>query len=417
MVVNVQNEFLSLLIALGLGLLVGLQRERTKARLAGVRTFALITLFGTLCAILGDIAGEWIIGAGLVGVAAASAIGNLFSLRQGNGSPGVTTEIAMLVMFGVGALLLHGPRPVAVAIGGGVAVLLHAKPMLHSLVAKLGDADVHAIMQFAIVTLVILPVLPDREYGPYGVLNPRHIWLMVALVVGISLAGYLLYRFYNGSGGVALAGLLGGLISSTATTVSYARRAKESPEGPVAGLLAVIMIASTVVYGRVLTEIGLVAPAFLPEAAGPIGVAAGVSAMLAVAMWWRARQNGGGLGEQKNPSELKSALVFGGLYALILLAVAAAKANLGDAGLYGVAAVSGLTDMDSITLSVSRMVEEQGLEASTAWRCVLIAAMSNMVAKGAIVGMIGGMRLFKPIAVLFGIKLVVVTGVVLAWPW
>ncbi len=414
---DVPEAFIALVISLGLGLLVGMQRERSKSRLGGIRTFALITVFGSVCALLGHSAGMWVIAAGLLAVALAILAGNLFSYRAGEGSPGITTEVAMALMFAVGALLVTGPREVAVVVGASVAIILYSKPVLHGLVTRLGDDDVRAIMQFALVSLVILPVVPNETFGPYKVLNPQNVWLMVSLVVGISLAGYLLYRIVGNRMGLALAGVLGGLISSTATTVSYARRARTTPSDTgQAGFIAVIMIAGTIVYGRVLVEIGAVAPSFLGVAAGPIGVVAGVGALLALITWLRAARNADGLGEQKNPTELRAAIIFAGLYALILVAVAAARENLGDAGLYAVAGLSGLTDMDSITLSVSRMVQEQKLEPVTAWRCIVIAAMSNMVAKLCIIGVLGGARLLKPMSLLFGIKLVVAAGVVLLWP-
>ncbi len=409
------NELLSLLISLGLGLLVGMQRERTKSRLGGIRTFALITIFGTLSALLVPVAGQWIIAAGLVGVAMAAAIGNLFALRDGNGSPGVTTEIAMLAMFGVGALMPSGPKEVAVAVGAGIAILLNAKPVLHGVVEKLGDQDVRAIMQFSLITLIILPVLPNQTFGPFNVLNPHNIWLMVVLVVGMSLGGYLIYRFLGESVGLPLAGLLGGLISSTATTVTYARRAAESPAA-VPAAVAIIMIAASVVYARVLIEISVAAPSLLPKAAGPLLVIAGTSVVLAIVAWLRCRKNRDGLGGHQNPTELKSALVFGAIYAVVLVAVAAAKHFFGETGLYGVAMISGLTDMDAITLSASRMVTEGQVQPESAWRAIVLAAMSNNVFKTAVVGLLGGWRLMKPVICYVAIKLTVAAAVLIFWP-
>ncbi|MBX3357745.1 MAG: MgtC/SapB family protein [Phycisphaeraceae bacterium] len=409
------NDFWNLLISLGLGLLIGMQRERTKPRLGGIRTFALIAIFGSLCAMLTSLTGGWAVAAGLLGVTATAAIGNLFALREGRGSPGVTTEIAMLATFGVGALVPSGHREVAIAIGAGIAILLNAKPVLHGVVAKLGDQDVRAIMQFALITLIILPVLPNETFGPFDVLNPHNIWLMVVLVVGMSLGGYLVYRFIGETAGLPLAGILGGLISSTATTVSYSRRAAENPKA-VPAAVAIIMIAGTVVYGRVLVEIGVTAPSLLPHAAGPVLTVALTSVILAVVAWRRTRNGTDGLGDQKNPTELKSALVFGGIYAAVLLAVAAAKHTLGDKGLYAVALVSGLTDMDAITLSSSRLVSEGQIEPGTAWRAIILAAASNNVFKTGVVGALGGWRLLKPVATLVAIKLAVVAAVLVFWP-
>jgi len=228
---EVTSAFQTLAISLGLGLLVGTQRERVEAPLAGVRTFALITLLGTLSGMLASALGGWVVVAGVIGVAITVAMGNALFLREGRADTGITTEIAILLMYAVGAYLVFGHRSVAVVIGGGVAVLLHAKPIMHGFVKRLGETDMHMMMQFVLISLVILPVLPDRFYGPYDVLNPREIWWMVVLVVAISLAGYVTLKLYGERAGHILAGLIGGLVSSTATTVSFARRVSCSGDG------------------------------------------------------------------------------------------------------------------------------------------------------------------------------------------
>lgn len=415
-----------LAVSLGLGLLVGLQRERTRPRLAGIRTYALITVLGTLSALLGLHFGGWVVAAALVGVAAAVAMGNALALRTESGNPGITSEIAILVMFGVGAYLAVGPREVAVAIGATVAIVLHAKPMLHGLAQRMGDRDMHAIMQFALISLIVLPALPDRGFGPWTVLNPHNIWLMVVLVVGISLVGYVAYKALGTGGGLLLAGVLGGLVSSTATTVSAARRAAGAANGPSAShaAAAVILLASTVVYGRLLVEIGAVAPQFLPRAAGPLAVMAGVSAATAAALWLGARRHGAELPPPSNPTELRSALVFGGIYAAVLLAAAAARQWIGPQGLFAVALVSGLTDMDAITLSVSRMTAGTAagadglppLDMALAWRAIVVAVMSNLLFKGAIAAALGGRALGGRVAALFGMQVAAGVALVLVWP-
>ncbi len=281
---DLTSSFQQLGIALGLGLLVGLQRERAASRLAGMRTFPLVTVLGTLCSMLSQGFGGWILGAGFVALAAFAILGNLVELRQGEADPGLTTEVALLLMFAVGAYLVVGIKEVAIAVGGGVAVLLQFKGPLHVVARKLGDADLTAIMRFALISLVILPALPNRAYGPYAVLNPREIWLMVVLIVGISLAGYIVYRFFGEQAGIVTGGILGGLISSTATTVSYARRTSTSPASNRAAAV-VIIVASTIVFGRILLEIGLVAPSFLPAAFPPIALLMVLQASLAGGMW------------------------------------------------------------------------------------------------------------------------------------
>jgi uncharacterized membrane protein (DUF4010 family) len=401
-------------IALGLGLLVGLQRERADSAVAGFRTFPLVTLLGTMCAVLAASFGGWVVGAGLIAVCALAVLGNVLEMKSGRVDPGVTTEVALLVMFGVGVFLSVGPMPLAIALGGTVAVLLHYKPQMHSAAGRLGEKDFRAVMQFVLITLVILPVLPNQAYGPFAVLNPFHIWLMVVLIVGISLAGYVAFKLLGRRAGTLAGGLLGGLISSTATTVSYARRSKEVPETSQVAA-GVILIASTVVFGRVLVEVAAVAPGFLAVAATPIGVVMAVMGSLALVMLLRPHAGPAILPEPDNPTELKPALLFAGLYALVLLAVAAAKEFFGDRGMYAVAVLSGLTDMDAITLSVAQLVQQGGLAENTGWRLILVASMANMAFKAGMVAVLGSRALRGWVIALFSVALVV--GMLVLWLW
>src|ERR1041384_4032168 len=185
---TLSDTFMRLGIALGLGLLVGMQRERTDSRIAGIRTFPLITMLGTIAALLGMRYGGWVVAAGFASLAAIVIIskGEKTDLPP---APGITTEVAVLLMFGIGAYLVPGYISVAVALAGTIAVLLHLKPEMHALVRKVGDKDFKAVMQFVLVTLVILPVLPNRAYGPYGFLNPFKIWILVVLIGAITLSG------------------------------------------------------------------------------------------------------------------------------------------------------------------------------------------------------------------------------------
>lgn len=400
-----------LAIALGLGLIVGLQRERIRSPLAGFRTFPLVTLFGALSGLLAEIYNGWLIAAGLLAVGIMIVIGNW---DQREREPGLTTEVSMLVMFSIGAFIISGPISIAVILGGTVAVLLHLKPQMHSLARRLEDPDFTAIMQFVLITLVILPILPSKQYGPYQVLNPYKIWLMVVLIVGISLGGYIVYKFFGQRAGTLAGGILGGLISSTATTVSYARRTSQSPEASSMAAL-VVMVASTIVFARVLILIGVSAPTFLPHALPPIGIVLVALFLVCLALWWLSSKENAALPEQGNPSELKAALVFAALYAVVLLAVAWAKANFGTQGLYLVAILSGLTDMDAITLSLSDMVTRQQLEPDTGWRLVLVAAMSNLVFKTAIVLFLGSKHLLRRIAFLFTIAFALSLAVLWFW--
>jgi uncharacterized membrane protein (DUF4010 family) len=408
------ETFQQLGLALLLGLLVGLQRERAQPTVAGIRTFALVTVFGTVCAWLGSRYGEWIVAAGLLGIAALFVTGYFARLRAGDADAGLTTEVAGILMYGIGAYLVVGSLAAAVVCGGAVAVLLQWKQPLHRFVAGMGEQDVTAIMQFVLITLVILPVLPNRTYGPFAVLNPFKLWLMVVLIVGIGLTGYVLYKWLGARAGALLSGLLGGLISSTATTVSFARRAKENPATAGAAVLVVVLAAATV-FGRVLVEIATVAPGNFARLAWPLVTMLGVAGLVAAWSYLQARQQPGQLGEQQNPAELKSALVFGVLYAVILLAVAAAKQYLGAGGLYVVAIVSGLTDMDAITLSTAQLVEDGRLVADIGWRLILVASLANLVFKAGLMVALAGWPLGRRVAGRFGLALL--GGILILWLW
>ncbi|MFN8006739.1 MAG: DUF4010 domain-containing protein [Terriglobia bacterium] len=409
------NTLQHLCIALGLGLIVGLQREHVASRLAGIRTFPMVTILGTVCAMLGQSLGGWLVALGLLSLAGMIIVGNVAELRGESPDPGLTTEVSMLLMYAVGAYLVVGHTEVAIAIGGGVAVLLQAKDPMHRLTAKLGDEDLKAIMQFALLSLVILPVLPNKVYGPYAVLNPYQIWLMVCLIVGISLGGYIVYKFVGEGAGVLLGGVLGGLISSTATTVSYSRRSSESPGiSPVASI--VIMLASAIVFVRVLLIVGLLSPAFFPIALPPMLIMLSVFLLFSLGIWFWARGERNRMPVQGNPSELGPALWFGFLFALVLLAVAAAKARLGQAGLYFVAGLSGLTDMDAISLSTTQLVNAGRLGMDTGWRVILVAAMSNLVFKAGVILVLGHRQLLTRVGTLYGLSLIAGTLLFFYWP-
>lgn len=410
-------------ISLVLGLLVGLQRQHRQSLIAGLRTFPLITVLGTLAALFDQqlATGGWMTPAGFLGLTAVVAVSMIYEMRRENTDPGITTEAAILVMYLVGAYVVLGDRIVALAIGAGVAVLLQFKGELHGIAARLGDEDLRAIMTFALISCIVLPVLPNRTYDlvpPLDVLNPFEIWMMVVLMVGISLGGYLAYKFLGTRRGVLLGGLLGGAISSTATTLTYARRSQEGQE--ISRLATVvIVIASTVVYGRVILEICVVAPGHWQSLVPPIACMMAASALAAAVVWLRLPRSSEEMPAQHNPTELRSALVFAGLYAGVLLALAAAKTYLGGQGLYAVAVLSGLTDMDAITLSTSRLVgiapEQGGIATTQAWRLIVLATIANLAFKWAMCLVIGQRSLAWSVGALFAVPIAV--GGLLFWLW
>ncbi len=407
---------LDLLVALGLGLLVGLEREWSTDEVAGIRTFPLITLLGFLSAELAVPFGGWVPAAAFISLAAMVVVGNLVKARSGRFDWGVTTEVAILVMFGVGAALAAGFTTVAVVVGGAVPVLLHWKAPMERFARQLGEADFRAIMRLVLIALVILPVLPNRSFGPLGVLNPFQIWLMVVLIVGISLAAYIAYRLLGAGRGTVVAGLLGGLISSTAATVGYARQGRES-EGQGGTETALILIASTVVFGRVLLELAVVSQAHLAVAGPPLGAMMAVMGLIAAAAYLTGRESIEGEADRHEPSsDLKAAILFGLIYGVVLFAVAAARRWLGPGGLYAVAGLSGLTDMDAITLSTAQLVRSGELDAALGWRLILVGALANLGFKTSIVAVVGGRRLFKRVMPLMAVGFVAGGAILLLWP-
>lgn len=402
-------------ISLLLGLLIGLQRERADSTIGGIRTYPLIAAFGTLSGWLAVDYGGWIVAAGLIALSALLVISNFMLERAGRHDSGQTSEVAALLLYGIGAYLVVGEPAVAVALGGAIAVLLHLKDPLHAFANRIGERDIAAIMQFALITLVVLPVLPDRTFGPYDTLNPFHTWLMVVLIVGIGLVGYVAYKLFGAREGAVLGGVIGGLVSSTATTASFARRAASEPAG--VGLAAlVIMIASAIVYARVITEVSVVARGQVGAMLPPLVVMLLASAVIAAILYFRTRDHHAPMAEQGNPADLRLAVTFAAVYAVVSFIVAAVKTEFGVQALYPVALIAGLTDVDAITLSSSKLVAQGRLEPGTAWRVILVASLSNLVFKAGMVAAIGGRKLLRFVLPAFGAILIVGVGILLWWP-
>lgn len=409
---DLASTFSSLGIALGLGLPVGLQREQAGTQLAGLRTFALITILGTICGVFAVTFGGWVIASGFVALTGVLVTGHVAELKGEKPESGVTTEVAALAMFGVGAYIVSGYREVAIAIGGGIAILLYFKGQLHGIASRLGE-DLKSIMQFALISMVILPILPNRAYGPYDVLNPRQIWLMVVFIVGIGLVGYIGYRFFGEKAGLLLAGVLGGIISSTATTVSYSKRAAKEELADSAAIA--ILVASTVSGILVLIEIAVVAPGFLRTAILPISIAVASLGLLSMGLWFMHSKGSTQIQSQGNPSELKGAIYFAVLYCFILLAIAVVKAHYGVRGLYVVAAASGLAEVHALALSTSQLVEAGRLGSVEGWQIIVIALISNLAFKAATVAALGARRLWKMIVLPFALTIAVGIAIVALW--
>jgi len=381
--------------SLAIGLLIGLERERRSSAKAGLRTFALVALLGTLSGLLAEKTGSgWILSAGLLSVG-AMIIAAYINRPDDAGDSGTTSVVAILVCFCLGAAVWFGYGTLAVMLGIATTVLLYFKAELHGLSSQLTSKDLISILQFAVLSFVILPILPDRNYGPYEALNPYQAWLMVVLVSGVSLAGYAALRLAGPQHGAPMMGLLGGLVSSTATTVVFSRHA-HAHAALARTAMVVIMIASLMVLLRLTVMAAVVAPDVIEPLAKVF--AGGLVLGLAVtAFGWRRLEAQGELPmpEVRNPTEIRTALGFGALYAVVLFCSAWLSDVAGTKGMYAVALASGLTDVDAITLSSLRLFSIDKLSAGQAVTAIALAVLSNLTFKAGLIVTLGGWKLAR----------------------
>ncbi|MDR3415175.1 MAG: MgtC/SapB family protein [Nevskia sp.] len=379
--------------SLSIGLLLGLERERIRSAKAGLRTFGLVALFGTLCGLLSDKTGNaWIFPAGLL------ALGGMMvsSYRRAGpeDDPGTTSVVALLICFGLGAAIWYGYQHIAVVIALTVTSLLYFKAELHGMTQRLSRQDWISLLQLAVVSLVVLPVLPNTGMGPYGALNPYRIWLMVVLISGLSFTGYVVLRLAGEARGLPLIGLLGGLVSSTATTLAYSRHTRAARISGGAGLV-VILIANAAVLIKLAVITTLISPALVPKLV-PMFAAGLLAGLPLPLLTWRglASEAEAPHLEVSNPSEMRIALGFGALFAIVLLAVTWIHEVAGSAGVYSMAVLSGLTDIDAITLSTLQLANAGSLSGDQAAKAIALAYAASIVMKFGIAWGIAG----RPVA-------------------
>jgi uncharacterized membrane protein (DUF4010 family) len=398
------------LTSLAIGLLIGLERERNPSAKAGLRTFALVSLFGTLIALLADKGGTpWLLIAGLLAVA-GMIIAVYINFPTENNDPGTTTVAALLICYALGVLVWYGSSRLAVMLAIATTTLLYFKPELQGMSQRLTRRDLVSILQFSVLSFVILPILPDQNYGPYGAFNPYQAWTMVVLISGLSLAGYVALRWTGQRYGAPLLGFLGGLVSSTATTLVYARHSKLNSN--MLHLSAVvILIASQVVLIRLVVVSGIVSPGILRQLAPVMGLGL-LFGLIATLFNWKRLKNTGELPmpETSNPTEIHAALTFGLLFVAVLFCSAWLSDVAGSGGLYIVAIISGLTDVDAIALSSLRLFHMDKLNSVQTVTSISLAFLSNMMFKFGIAASIGGLALAKHLAIGF---IAIATGVAL----
>jgi uncharacterized membrane protein (DUF4010 family) len=371
--------------ALGLGLLLGLERERKRdAELlfGGVRTFALIALLGALGAFLErELNQGWLVLAAFVAVGALVVVSYITTAARGE--MGITTEISALLAFIVGVLCGWDRVGVASVATVVCLLLLTLKDYLHRLARRVELEDVEATLQFAVISVIILPLLPNETFGPapLNVINPYKIWLMVVLIAGLNFLGYVLVKVLGNEHGFLATGILGGLVSSTAVTLSFAQRSRQEPALSAAFVLAIVA-AWTIMFLRVIVIVGLIDLSLAAVLGLPLGLMAVVGAVVALVLWRRTRsQETGVVTAGANPFELGEAVKFGLLFGVVTVVAKAAQVYTGDTGLYLAGAVAGLTDVDAISLSMANLATANAESLKVAARTIVIAVLSNTLVK------------------------------------
>ena len=388
---------IKLIVALAIGLLIGLEREWNKQGAdkhdrIGIRTFGLMGLLGGLGGTLAPTVGIWLIPAILLALSLLLA-----NDRRINGSGAtfalvedMTTLIAALVTVLLGVLAATGATELAVASGVVVVALLYLKPTLHGLVGKLTQAELRATVRFLVISLVVLPVLPDQGYGPYEIFNPRTTWLLVVMISAMSFVGYFAIRALGATIGVLATGLFGGLVSSTATTASFAKLANDAPtQGRV--FAAGVVLANVMMTVRILILSSILAPVFARSLALPVGIAAVTALLFVIYIWYSTRKSKIVTESPRvaNPFKLSQAIKFAILLTVILLLERVLRERFGEAGIFALAAIAGLADLDAITLSVSKHANAGG-DVTGGIVAILLAMSANALVKVSIAWRAGG---------------------------
>lgn len=379
-----------LLAALGVGLLIGIERgwsgraEREGELVAGIRTFTLMGLLGGVWAELTEFFPAWVLAVAFLSLALLVTASYVVQSRETE-DIGMTTEISMLLTFSLGAWAAFGYH--AYALGSAVVVmaLLNLKPELHGWVSRLEETEIYAGIKLLVISVVMLPLLPNQGFGPWESLNPYWIWWMVVLISGLSFVGYFLMKYFGDRLGAILTAVTGGLASSTAITISLAQFARKQATSLAVIFIAGVLVASSIMFVRVAVEVGIVNGGLLVMLWLPLSIM--FAGCLGGGYWlWRShkrREEEVPPVQIENPLNLTTAIQFGLLLGLILLGASAMEEWLGDEGIYLLALASGLMDVDAITLSLSRMATE-GLNERIAVTGIMIAVITNTMVKGAL---------------------------------
>jgi uncharacterized membrane protein (DUF4010 family) len=394
--------------ALVIGALVGTEREKSKALsgnvgIGGVRTFILFALSGAVGGWLAQaLQSAWLLVATVGAVAALTVAGYLTQARVKPEAVGLTTETAAVTVCLLGGACTAGYAQVALALGVAVSAVLAYKEPMHGLVARLGADDIAAGVKLLAASLIVLPLLPNEPVDPWGAIRPQSLWLLVVLIAALSLVGYVATRALGPGRGTAITGLTGGLVSSTAVTLGFARRSREEDGAQAPAIAAGVLLAWAVMSARVVALAAfvhrpLLAPLLVPFGAMTLVTLAAVALLLR--RGWRDTPRAQGSVQLKNPFSLRSAVKFGLLFAVVLLVVALVRERFAGQGYYLVAALAGLTDVDAITLSMAQLARDGGTDLATAVGAIVTAALANTFVKCGIVIALAGAPLRRPVAI------------------
>ncbi|WP_296695716.1 MgtC/SapB family protein [Thiocapsa sp. UBA6158] len=386
--------FVGLGVALAIGLLIGVERgwkERSAEegrRVAGVRTYTLIGFLGGISGLVTGPSGGLTLGLIFVGLAGALTVAHILDYRHDE-DVGITSLVAGLMTFLLGALAVLGHPAAAAAAAVVTALLLGSKPLIHRWIHAIEQKDLKAGLTLLLISVVALPLLPDQGYGPWNAVNPRETWWMVVLIASISFVGYYAMKLVGTRRGILFTGLFGGLASSTALTLHFSRLARARVEmAPV--LATAILVACATMFPRMLLVSTLIHPPLLPSLLWPAATMALIAYGFA-AFFWMTQSHDGGEADAllDNPLELKSAVGFGLLLALVMVSAKGIESWVGTSGVMMLAAASGIADVDAITLAIARMSRDE-LPAGIAVSSIVIAAAVNSLVKGIIAASVGG---------------------------
>lgn len=404
-------------VAVAAGLLIGMERgwqsrdAHQGRRVAGIRTFALIALLGSGWGLLLDQSRLLLLGFAFFGFAVVIAAAQVTkAIRLGD--YGITTTIAALLTFVLGAAAAQGHVTFVASVAVIATTLLGVKPILHKWVSKLDQKDLYAVFQMLLISVVLLPVLPNQRYGPWGFFNPYEIWWMVVLIAAVSFSGYFAMKAAGPRRGIGLTAFFGGLVTSTAVTLNFSKIGRDSPKH--SGVLtAGILIACGTMFPRTVLLAGVIYPPMMALLALPLGLMA-LFCFGGAAYFWRSSNQEAEAGSEglRNPFEIMTALKFGALLALVMFLVRALRDGFGDMGIYLVSVLSGITDVDTITLSMSRLASED-LAAEVAARAIVLASISSTLFKGLLAVFIARGKMAMRVAIPMSLSAVAGVGAVM----